>query len=485
MAADLLARYPVLRLLVYLAAIVAVLYTGGLIWSILVHFGGIILVLFLAWVLAFILYPPTLALERRGLPRVAAIALIYVVAAAAVVGVIVLCIPVIRDEVQRFAGELTASFTPGNLSHLEAMAVRWLERVGLRPADAQGLIRQAASQLPGLATTLSAQAATLAQQLFSLVSALVFDVILIAIISFYMMLDGDRLLERWVLKLPPAWIPDVRLFQRHIEVIFGGFLRAQLIISAAYGLLTGLLMAVVGLWQVALLVGILAAVLMLIPLVGPIVSVVPPLVLVLLESPSDALVRNLLIVFVGLMVGQHAILNLLAPKIMSVHVGLHPLLLFVALLVGAEEGGAWGAVFAGPIAAIIVAMLDVFFVRFQQASALYPHVAALPAQVDDGPDVRDASDDTRDDDHDHDRAGDHQTNESRARTRARKVTAIDQRAQHAAEQVVEAEEETAQAADAATEAQRTAERQQADDNGASDAHDTEDSPHRWDQLVPR
>jgi predicted PurR-regulated permease PerM len=471
MGSDLLSRHAVLRLVVSLAAIIAVLYTGGLIWSALIHFGGIILLLFLAWVVAFILYPPTLALERRGLPRLAAIALIYTVAAALVAGLIVLSIPIIRSQIQHFAGQLTVTFTPSNINHLEAMAVKWLERVGLRPADARGIVGQATGRLPGLATTLSAQAGNIAQQLFSLIGTLVFDVVLVAILSFYMMLDGDQLLERWILKLPPSWLPDIRLFQYHIETIFGGFLRAQLIISGAYGLLTGLIMAAVGMWQVALLVGILAAVLMLIPLVGPIVSVVPPVLLVLLESPPDVLIRNLLIVLIGMMVGQHIILNLLAPKIMGDHVGLHPLLLFVALLVGAQEGGAWGAVFAGPIAAILVAMLDVFFVRFQQASSFYPHVEEPAA----------GTDDLEDDD----RPSDRESNGERAEKHARKAVAADRRARREAKQEIEAEEETAKAAASATQEKRQAERQHADGNETSEPDSAAGRPHWWDELVAR
>jgi hypothetical protein len=67
---------------------------------------------------------------------------------------------------------------------------------------------------------------------------------------------------------------------------------------------------------------------------------------------------------------------------MSAHVGIHPLLLFAALLVGAQEAGIWGAVFAGPIAAIVVATLDVFFIRFQQASPLYPDISPNPEDLE-------------------------------------------------------------------------------------------------------
>jgi predicted PurR-regulated permease PerM len=415
MVRDILDRHPILRLLLYLATIVAVLYTGGLLWSVILHFGGIILIFFLAWVIAFIFYPLALYLERRGMSRLLAVSLIYVAMAGLLVGGIVLLVPIVRAQVEHFAGQLTVTFTPSNLSHLSTQATTWLQRLGLRKSDAQQLISQIDARLPALASQLSTQAANIAAGMLGTIASVIFDVVLIAILSFYMMLDGDRLLDSWILKLPPSWLPDVRLFQRHIEVIFGGFLRAQLIISLIYGVLSGLTMVVVGMWQVAVIVAILAAILMVIPFIGPFVSVVPPLLFVLVESPSGALIRNLIIVFAVLMVMQHLVLNVLAPKIMSTHVGVHPLVIFAALLVGAQEGGAWGAVFAGPVAAIIVAVLDVFFVRFQQSSPLYPNIVSDPTKYQEARDQAQAEERTR--------------------------TAFDQEARRRAEAEVEAEQE--------------------------------------------
>lgn len=380
---DLLERHAVLRLLVYLVTIVGVLYTGGLIWSAITHFSAIILLFFLAWIVAFILQPVTLFLERRGLPRLVAVALTYLSVVALAVGVIILAIPLIQAQVEHFAGDLTATFTPTNLAHISDLAVAWLQRFGLRKADATQLVSQFSNQLPGFATKFGNQAVGTATQLFSLIATLLFDTILVAILSFYMMLDGDQLVEGWIQRLPPSWLPDVRLFQRQVEIIFGGFLRAQLIIGAAYGLLTGIVLAALGLGADAFIFAVLSALIMLIPFIGPFLALVPPLILVLLQSPHGDLLRNVIIVVAALAVAQQITMQGIAPKVMSAHVGIHPLLLFAALLVGAQEAGIWGAVFAGPVAAIIVATLDVFFIRFQQASPLYPDVSPNPENLED------------------------------------------------------------------------------------------------------
>jgi predicted PurR-regulated permease PerM len=209
------------------------------------------------------------------------------------------------------------------------------------------------------------------------------DAIFVLILSFYMMLDGDRLVERWIKRLPPAWLPDIRLLQRHIDTVFGGFMRAQLIIGTVYGALTWVSLAIVRLPN-ALIFAFLAGLLMLIPFIGPFVAVIPPMLVVVLQSPQDAVVRNLIIVVIVLVVAQQITMQIVAPRVMSAQVGLHPLLLFAALLVGAKEGGVWGALFAGPVAAVLVAMFNTFFERFQQSSTLYPEIAPQiePAETD-------------------------------------------------------------------------------------------------------
>ncbi len=61
--------------------------------------------------------------------------------------------------------------------------------------------------------------------------------------------------------------------------------------------------------------------------------------------------------FILLLLLQQVVLNVLSPKVMSQSVGMHPLLVLLALLVGANLAGVWGAVFAVPVAGVIVAML--------------------------------------------------------------------------------------------------------------------------------
>ncbi len=375
MRRDLLERHGVLRLLLYLATLIALLYAGGLIWSIIVHFSSVIILFFLAWVVAFVLQPLSTFMERHRVPRILAITLIYLSLLALVSGSIVLAFPVIHDEVAQIAAEVTMALAPGNLNHLTDQAVSYLHHLGLRERDARALVRQVSNQIPGVTTNLANAAVAATTDMLRTAALLLFDAFVVLILSFYMMLDGDRLVEVWVQKLPPSWVPDIRLLQRHVDLVFGGFLRAQLIIGAVYGVLTYLVLTIAG-QPNGLIFSLLAGIFLLIPFIGPFLALVPPAMLIVLQSPPHGLVFHLVVILAVLAIAQQITMQVIAPRVMSAHVGLHPLLLFAALLVGAEEGGVWGAVFAGPIAAVIVAMLDTFFARFQRASPLYPHITA-------------------------------------------------------------------------------------------------------------
>src|SRR5690348_16510412 len=78
MQRDLFERHAVLRALAYAVTVVAVIYAGGMLWGIVAHFQDVVLLLFLAWIVAFIFQPLVGRMQRLGMRRILAIALIYV-----------------------------------------------------------------------------------------------------------------------------------------------------------------------------------------------------------------------------------------------------------------------------------------------------------------------------------------------------------------------------------------------------------------------
>src|SRR6185437_13658887 len=95
---------------------------------------------------------------------------------------------------------------------------------------------------------------------------------------------------------------------------------------------------------------------------------------VLLQTPNDALIGKVIVLVLLLIVAQQIALQLIAPRVFGKTLGVNPLILFAALLLGAKWGGVWGAFFAGPIVAVFVAIGVTFYDRFAQTSPLFePH----------------------------------------------------------------------------------------------------------------
>jgi predicted PurR-regulated permease PerM len=368
---DLLARHRVLRVIAILAAVILAIYAMQLIWSSLVTIGDIIVEFFLAWLIAFMLNPIVALLNKRGAPRPLAVSLVYLAVAVLLAGLIILIVPIMGDQMRRLAAELTNTVTPGNLAQLAPNLTLTLERLGMKPHDAQQLIEQLSQQVPTSASQITQNAVSIGANAIASVLTLLFDAFLVVIISFYMMLDGGRITAGLVRRLPPAWAADADLFRGYVSQIFGGFLRAQVTLSLIYGGLTWAMLALLGQAN-SFLVALVCGLIVILPLIGPFIALAPPVALVLLQTDPADLPLKLILLLAGLFVAQQITFQVIAPRIFSAHLGISPLMLIAALLIGAREGGIWGAFFGGPIVAVAYAMFEVFFQRFRRSSSLFP-----------------------------------------------------------------------------------------------------------------
>jgi predicted PurR-regulated permease PerM len=120
-------------------------------------------------------------------------------------------------------------------------------------------------------------------------------------------------------------------------------------------LAVGLLARELGGMEYIFVTAVVSGLFMFIPLIGPALALAPPVFIAFLTSENwfVALAAVAVIVLV-----QTVMVNVLQPKIMQESLGLHPILLFVGLLVGVQIAGLWGALFGIPILAVIVSFVN-------------------------------------------------------------------------------------------------------------------------------
>jgi predicted PurR-regulated permease PerM len=322
----------------------------GITWSVFYSFGDVILVFFLAWLLAFILSPVVAGLTRLVpvLPRVGAVVLVYAVLVGAIVLVVVLLAGALAQSIASFvAGVPTLR---GQLPDILAPWEDRLQGLGLSQVD---LVSQANLFLDNLATY-AAQLAGPLQQLAVASLGAMGNLLIVLILSLYMVVDRDAILSFFFRIVPPAWKDEARLLETSVARSFGGFLRGQAILGVVYAAVAVVTSWVLNLPYVAVTTAA-AGVLMAIPFFGPFVAWAPPIVVALL-TPGSAVLPA--IVLMG--VGWFVVMNVLQPRLMQEAVGIHPIVVLGSVLIGSKIAGVTGAIFGIPIAAV----LSAFFFHF-------------------------------------------------------------------------------------------------------------------------
>ncbi|MDA8202212.1 MAG: AI-2E family transporter [Chloroflexi bacterium] len=346
--------------LLALGTLAVALILVGLLANLLLFFGDILLVFFLAWLLAFVLSPVASLLERftPGLPRGISVLLTYGLLLVVLALLVLYAAQVLANSITTFvagAPELQRRL----LQILQEYQPR-LNQLGIRidvAAEAQAFLRN----LPSVAVPVSG---------FALAGLeLLGNILIILFLSLYMVLDRDRILAFGVRVVPPQYAEEFRLFERSVSRSFGGFLRGQ----AIMGLLYGALAAAVGAWLHLPYTPILAfgsGILQAIPFFGPFVSWAPPVIDAIVSEPT-AIVPSLVVMWIGWLI----VMNVVQPRLMAGTVGIHPLVVLGSVIVGGKLAGVPGAIFGIPVAAV----LSSFFFYYLNRATADPRTVAVRA----------------------------------------------------------------------------------------------------------
>lgn len=326
-------------------------------------FSGVLLILFLAWLLAFVISPLVSAIEEGShVSRGFAAALVYALALIALGFVLFYTGAAITQQL----GELTRTF-PQKANDIEATLASWQQSLqfGRLQVDLVQLFKTLQDQVGAIGAQLFDQIEAIAGVTVSALGSLV----LILILSLYMVVDRDRILAKVNRIVPNRYKDEFFIFERSVARAFGGFLRAQLILAVVQAILVAVVGGAFGI-PFLFLVATLSAIVMLIPFFGPPLALIPPVVAALIYTGWFIPVT---IILVGV---QTVLVNWLQPKLMQGALGLHPLLVLIGLLVGSTVAGVWGALFGIPVIAVINVFINYLLFRAVPNAAL-PEVEQL------------------------------------------------------------------------------------------------------------
>ncbi len=309
--------------------------------GVLSGFASILLILFLAWLLAFVMSPLVAWLEDRlDAPRGPVVITTYVL----VLVVLGFALFYTGAAITQQVGELAGSYPQSRAAIISTLAdwERSLQLGRLR-VDLTDLYIGAEAQVELLGSQIVDQA----QAIAGITIAALGSLLLIIFLSLYMLMDSRRILPRLRSAVPRGYREEADLFERSTVRAFGGFLRAQLILAILMGVLVAVVGTIFGIPYLFLWATV-SALAMLIPFFGPPLALIPPIVGAALFAGGSALPVAIILV-----VAQTVIVNWLQPRLMRDALGLHPILVLVGLLIGAQVAGVWGALFGIPVIAVI------------------------------------------------------------------------------------------------------------------------------------
>lgn len=309
-------------------------------------FSQIILILFLAWLLAFVMSPIVRGLdERLPIARQLAVVIAYLLALVAIGFVLFYVVSSITREVTQVTAEWPRTANEIRARLLDTQTSLDLPRFRI---DLVELFEAAQRQVGNVAGDIFNQAEVIAGATLAALGSLV----LILVISLYMLMDSDRIWSKVNRSVPRRYSDEMALLERSTARAFGGFLRAQIILAAIQGVLVAVIGTLFGL-PYLFLIGTLSTLAMLIPFFGPPLALVPPIVAAWIYVPDLFWVIAVILIAV-----QTLIVNWLQPRLMHGALGIHPILVLVGLLIGAQVAGVWGAIFGIPVIAVLNVFLN-------------------------------------------------------------------------------------------------------------------------------
>lgn len=298
--------------------------------------------------ISYVLEPPVLFFQRRGLSRKASIALVYVIVFLAASALFAYFIPEFMRDLREISWLMPryAEKVQGFLSSLPKVSKDY----NLPPVFEKSL-NNAVSRLEAYLAGIGDQMVTYLFGSMTFVSYL----LLAPVIAYYILSDINNWRQRSLLLLARYPLPCVDLV-RDIDAVVSGFVRGQSIVALCVMVLVFIMAKILGLKYAAFL-GLVGGLGEFVPYFGPILAAIPTLIVAFIKSPYTALKT-----LAGILLIQWFDSNIMVPRVTGEKVGLKPLWIIFSLLASEELLGFWGIFLAVPLAGIVKSLIK-FVVR--------------------------------------------------------------------------------------------------------------------------
>lgn len=299
-------------------------------------------VLILALLVAYLLNPIVVFLSSRfRLPRLAACAIVYLVLIAILIEASILLTPNIVRQISTIA------------STFDDLVARVLDVLARVPLVSNWVAATDAAQV---SAQLQQEVSVLLEQsprfLAGAASSLL-NTFLVLVLSFYLLKDADLFAARIREAVPAAYHADFERIVRQLDQVWSGFLRGQVLLALIIGAVTTIALMILGVRN-ALLLGMLAGILEVVPTIGPIIAMVPAVIIAFFQGSTNWAIDPVffaLIVILTYFGIQQLENHLIVPNVLGASVDLPPVVILIGTVIGASLAGILGIFLAAPLIA--------------------------------------------------------------------------------------------------------------------------------------
>ena len=333
-----------LRVEISYKTIIFALGIGAAVWFI-IQILPIIILLFVSLILVSALHSPVDFLESKKIPRFLSILIVYFIMLGIVMGIFTIIIPPFVEQTRNLIDRVPFIFDQVN------------SRLAFYQIPTQDVIGQFAGELRIFGPNFFKITAGFFSSLLGVLTLLVF--------TFYLLLEWPKILGLVSGAFAGKQEERIKSILEDIEKGLGAWVRGELVLMFAVGVISYIGLLLLGV-PYALSLAVLAGLLEIIAIIGPILAAIPAILAGLLVSPILALAVAALYFII-----QQLENNLIVPNVMRKAVGVNPLVTIIALMVGAKLAGILGAVLAVPV---------VVFVRILITDLLRPVGEDIPEE---------------------------------------------------------------------------------------------------------
>lgn len=324
------------------------------------YFGDILRILGIALVLSYMVINLVDWLEKRLKNRAVAVVLVYVSMLAVISLSTLLIVPAVVMQVTQLV-QTTFNAIPDGVQKLTLMMVPLEQKFHTYQIDikAVDILNNVVANLPKPdASVLLTRVSDVAMGTMTWLAYW----ISISVVTFYFLLDGSKITDSLIQLFPLKHQAFLRAVASDADSSLQSFFRGQLVLAIAFGLMMLIVYSALGV-QYALLLSIFLAVMEIMPVIGPPIGFLPALLSVGFHGmnlPGNHFAHMIILTVIFTALQQFKD-NLVAPRYIGNVIGLHPIMIFLAIMIGARLDGTLGIIFALPVACVS----NVFFTHLR------------------------------------------------------------------------------------------------------------------------